>query len=205
MRHRRRCTLATAGAALAVALLAAGCGGGSPGVASISSSTTVPGSGGTSAPASTPAHALLAAGRCLRLHGIPNMPDPTIATSGPGKGSAILDKRFLVTVPAAVVQRAITACRGALAKAGIGNGPASSSSNDQQRIKDGLAFARCVRRHGISTFPDPNSQGQFPLAGTGINPNDLTAAQLAAATACLSSAHGAISIPPQGNATGASG
>ena len=180
--------------AVGFSLLVAGCGGGgSPGVANVGS-TTVPNTNGSPA-VSSQANAMLLAGRCLRNHGLTNLPDPTIATSGPAKGQTIIDKAALHAFPDAAVTRAMTACQSELQKAGVGNG---SDVRTPQQIQDGLAFSRCVRAHGISNFPDPNGQGQFNLAGTGINEHALTPAQLAAAQACLSAAHGAIHIPQQG-------
>src|SRR5579872_5046952 len=131
----------------ALALLAAGCGGGgSPRVANITSST-VPNGAGSSATTSQP-DSLRLAGRCLRQHGIPNLPDPTIASSGPAKGQAILDKQFLRAVPDSVLSQAMLVCHTALEQAGLGSGPNASARTPQQ-IQDGLAFARCVRDHGI--------------------------------------------------------
>ena len=103
---RRRCqpTFASIVAVAALALAAAGCGGGSPGVASVASST-VRSAAGSSATSRT--NALLLAGRCLREHGLANMPDPTIATTGPAKGQAILPKAFFRSVPSSVVNRAV--------------------------------------------------------------------------------------------------
>jgi hypothetical protein len=144
----------------------------------------------------------LLAGRCLRQHGLANLPDPTIATSGPAKGQPILDKQAMHAFSDTVVTNAMAACSAALTKAGIGSG---SSARTPQQIQDGLAFSRCVRRHGISNFPDPNGQGTFNLAGTGINQHSLTPAQLAAAHACLSVAHGAVHIPQQGTSASSSG
>jgi len=179
----------------AFSLIAAGCGGGgTPGVANIGSSTG-PNAAGSSATTSRTG-ALLAAGRCLREHGLANLPDPTIASSGPAKGQAILDKQAVHAFPAPVVSNALLACRSVLERAGIGIG---SRARTLQDIQDGLAFARCVRSHGILNFPDPDAQGNFNLAGTGINPHSLSRAQLAAATACLRVAHGVIKIPSQAN------
>ena len=62
-----------------------------------------------------------------------------------------------------------------------------------------------MRSHGMSNFPDPNSQGDLNLAGTGINSHELTPAELAAARACLPAAHGDISIPTQGSGAGSGG
>jgi len=143
------------------------------------------------------------AGQCIRQHGIPNFPDPAIATSGPARGKVILDKQALIAVPVSVVDQVMEACRTALDQAGISGGPNSGVS--PQGIQHLLAFARCVRNHGISNFPDPNSQGSFNLAGTGINSHRLSPAELAAARTCLPAAHGTVHIPPQGSGTSSVG
>jgi hypothetical protein len=114
-------------------------------------------------------------------------------------GQMILDKQALATYPSSAVSQALSACSIALAKAGLDTGPNAAASS--QEIQYLLDFAHCIRNHGISNFPDPNSQGGFNLAGTGINSHDLTPAELAAARACLPTAHGDVNIPPQGTGT----
>jgi hypothetical protein len=48
-----------------------------------------------------------------------------------------------------------------------GNGPASTAgSPDYQK---GLAFAHCMRSHGVPGWPDPLPQGGFPRGGAGGN------------------------------------
>src|SRR5271170_156098 len=199
--RRLRSSALLAIVAVAFSLLAAGCGGGgSPGVANVGS-TSVPSASGSLA-GTTQANAMLLAGRCLRQHGLANLPDPSIANSGPAKGQPILDKSALRGFSQTLVTQALAACNSVLQQAGIGAG---SDVRTPQEIQDGLAFSRCVRAHGISNFPDPNGQGQFDLAGTGINKHSLTPAQLAAAHACLGAAHGAVHIPQQGTGTSSSG
>jgi hypothetical protein len=100
-----------------------------------------------------------------------------------------------------VVTPSPTACGAALAQ--ISSGPNAAASAHQ--LQDLLAFAHCVRDHGVPNFPDPNSQGGFNLAGTGINSHQLTPAELAAARACLPTAHGEVNIPAQGSGTGNGG
>ena len=178
-----------AGGLVLPALVLAACGSqeASPPVASAarSSTTTI-----------SQTHALLLAGRCLRQHGLPNLPDPTIASSGPAKGHAILDKHALLAFPSSVFTQAVLACHSALEQAGFRGG--QNAAANPQDIRDLLAFARCVRNHGIPNFPDPNSQGGFNLAGTGINSHQLSPTELAAARTCLPTAHGSVHIPPQG-------
>lgn len=159
---------------------------------------------GTPSTTSAPSHqAIFLAARCLRRNGLTNLPDPSILLTGPAKGEEALDKRAFLDYPQSVVSHAMAACATELARAGMSG--RSSSGPDPQQLRDLLAFARCVRRHGISNFPDPNNQGGFDLAGTGINSHDLSSAQLAAARACLSTAHGNIHIPAQGTGTTVSG
>jgi hypothetical protein len=42
------------------------------------------------------------------------------------------------------------------------NGGVESSGELTQRRASLLAFAACMRKHGIPNFPDPDGQGQFP-------------------------------------------
>jgi hypothetical protein len=181
-------------------MLLAGCGGGLPGVASIATTTPAP---GTSPAANTRTHELLLAGRCLRQHGLAGLPDPFIAASGPAKGQAILSKQALHGFSDSVVSSAMAACQAVLTRAGVDGG--SSASRSPQDMQHLLAFARCVRRHGFTNFPDPDSQGQLNLAGTGINPHALTPVELDVARTCLPIAHGLVSIPTQGSATTSAG
>jgi hypothetical protein len=146
---------------------------------------------------------LLLATKCLRQHGLPNMPGPILATAGPARGHMILDKQALATYPRAEVSQALGACTTSLEQAGLDGG--SNSGASSQEIRYLLAFAHCVRNHGVPNFPDPNSQGGFNLAGTGINGHELTPAELAAARACLPTAHGEVNIPAQGGGTGNGG
>jgi hypothetical protein len=115
----------------------------------------------------------------------------------------VLDKQALATYPKSAVSQALGACSTALEQAGLDGGPNAAVSS--QEIQYLLAFAHCVRNHGVPNFPDPNSQGGFNLAGSGINSHELTAAELAAARACLPSAHGDVNIPTQGSGTSHAG
>ena len=63
---------------------------------------------------------------------------------------------------------AVTAGVCVLAVAGCGSSghkPSGSSHASSQ-----LAFAECMRSHGVTGFPDPSGRGGINLAGTGINP-----------------------------------
>ena len=60
-------------------------------------------------------------------------------------------------------------------------GAAGSSGADQGRLQQALAFAHCMRSHGLPNFPDPDSSGAFPMDRTQTS---NVGARLAAKAAC---------------------
>jgi hypothetical protein len=141
MRSPRPLVLASALAVAVCSLLAAGCGGGSPGVASIGSSTT--------AATTTPQSGPVAFARCMRSHGVPAFPDPN--ASGEFDGSQL--KR--PGVSASRVRAAQSACSHLLPN-GIPVAPPYTITRADQL--DYLKGAACMRRHGFPDFPDPTFQ-----------------------------------------------
>lgn len=58
-----------------------------------------------------------------------------------------------------------------------------------------LAFAQCLRSHGISNFPDPNAQGQLTLEMISAAGVDVKAPSfLTAAKACVGVTRGQIPL-----------
>lgn len=55
----------------------------------------------------------------------------------------------------------------ALLTAGCGRGDGSPSASGSSGYQKDLAFAHCMRAHGVPDFPDPLPQGGFPRAGPG--------------------------------------
>jgi len=173
------CTLLTAGA-----LLAAGCGGGtkSPSVANLGT-TTSSGAGTTSggslafsAPPggfggfggsisiTVPRAAGARYAACMRSHGVPNFPDPD------STGTITLTTSPSLDPAAPHFQSAERDCSH-LIPVGKGLSPAR-----QQQMKARLlAFAACMRSHGVPKYPDPTfsnggvSQGYGP--DMGIDPH----------------------------------
>jgi hypothetical protein len=92
--------------------------------------------------------------RCMRTHRVPNWPDPSSAGA--------FDKSKLTTEQLGAgpsqVQSAQTACQHLLPNGGRG----PNAAQLQQSKAQGLAFARCMRSHGVSNFPDPGSDGRIP-------------------------------------------
>ena len=142
----------------------------------------------TTSGSASPNDALHLAGECMRQHGLPNFPDPVVATDGPAAGRGILDKRVLKSYPDAVSLQAITACSAAIAAANIATGP-NSTSISQQELQGRLALARCIRAHGVPNFPDPNPTTGDVTAPPGLNKNSPSI--LAAIQACPSQAQAA--------------
>lgn len=165
-------------AAVAVAALAlSACGGpGSLGVASVGNASV----GSTTTtnrplPAATTRNgingakyrAAFAYVSCMRSHGVPNFPDPTSdgqinvqfaiggkdgspATSGIDR----MSPRYL---------SADQSCRPLLP------GGVPTPAQNQRALARDVKFARCMRSHGVTNFPDPTSAGVVRLLGVDQN------------------------------------
>jgi hypothetical protein len=137
-----------------LALLAAACG------ASPSSTRSV---GSPSAGASPDSHALAFA-RCVRSHGVPNWPDP--------ESTGTFDKTKLTPqqlgASSSQIRSAGDACQRLLP-----NTHESSQAGDQQTMSALVKFARCVRSHGVSNWPDPLSESDPGEPDTPGFPRDM--------------------------------
>ena len=66
-----------------------------------------------------------------------------------------------------------------------GTTSASAGSSTSTAYQKALAYAQCIRAHGIPDYPDPNSKGQFVIQnGASAPPSVSPAVASAAATAC---------------------
>jgi hypothetical protein len=152
---RSRTALALTSCAVAVALGA--CGG---------SGSTSNASTGRYGPASSPA----ALSRCMRANRVSGFPDP-IAMPGGGEGLPLMvtsDDSLIAegqTFAGPAVRSAERACKAYLPPAG---GPPPKVRT--QQLRQELAFARCMRAHGVPSFPDPSSSGAQAGLPAGINP-----------------------------------
>jgi hypothetical protein len=86
------------------------------------------------------------------------MPDPQMFHSGGKTGIVIPDPSTGVAAPK--YKSAERACQSLQARPATSNA-SNSSSTRVQRLEQALAFAGCMRSHGVPHFPDPNSQGLF--------------------------------------------
>ena len=172
-----------------VVVALAACGGSGPsssGVAALPSPSAGPGASasGTASPnASDQVAQALAYAQCIRSNGVPAWPDPD--------SSGQFDKSKLTTQQLgagdAQVQVAQTACQQVL--------PTNMSGPTQAQIdqhrSDMLRYVGCMRAHGISTMPDPDSRGHLDIGpGTSVDVN--TPQFQAAYQACLST----LAAPP---------
>ena len=153
------------------------CGGGTSGVASVPSSTTT-------APAATQ-NGLVAFSRCMRSNGVPNFPDPQRFTGGNVKLTI-----HQLQSESPHFQAAMSACNHLLPTA------AGSQQTEQQlrtQLADELSFARCMRSHGMSRFPDPTAQGELTVEMVQAQGIDVhSPAVLRVVQACLPASHGAL-------------
>jgi hypothetical protein len=145
------------------------------------------GSSGHKPNTSSQGGSFLAFSQCMRSHGVTNFPDPS-----PGGGINIpASSGINPALPA--FQAAQNTCRKQLP----GGGPPAHASEQQKEQL--FAMSECMRRHGVSEFPDPvtrstppgNPQAYSIAEGTGdlwllvpstINPNSPAFRQ--AAKAC---------------------
>jgi hypothetical protein len=165
-------------AVAAFALLAAGCGGGggSPGVANVASSPPA-------ATTTTTTNGLLAFSQCMRSNGVPNFPDPQHFAGGNVK---------LTIHQLAPSQAALSACTHLLPTNG-GSGSQETAQQQRTQLADELSFARCMRSHGVSHFPDPTAQGGLSVEMVQAAGIDVHSPQvLRVVQACLPASHGAL-------------
>jgi hypothetical protein len=168
-----------AGALAMLALLLSACGGGSksPSVASLVTTTSnsaggngasrlafAPPPGGSAIGTSISTTVGTAAGvkyaDCMRSHGVPSFPGPD------SSGTITITVSTSLNPSAPLFQQAEAACQHLLP---AGKGPSLAM---QQRMRQGaLAFAACMRTHGVPGYPDPTfsngavSQGYGPKDG----------------------------------------
>jgi hypothetical protein len=166
-------TMTLTAALLGLVVLAAGCGG-----------PKTPDNGAGRVLAEFEAYA-----NCMRSHGISDFPDPTTSpgggvsfqiNGGPGSDLGRNNPSF---------EAANQRCQSLLPDGGS-QPPAQSA----QKIADEVKWAQCMRSHGLPSFPDPNSQGEFDSSKF----NESTPTFKSASNACQSLMNrvGAIPVHP---------
>jgi hypothetical protein len=118
----------------------------------------------------------LAYAKCMRAHGIPDFPDPTVQDNAHTKGVGFSLNGINPNSPQ--VKAAAKTCQ---RQTGFGH---ITAAQLQAGMTAMLKFAECMRSHGIAGFPDPfenSHQIGLNLDGTGIDQSSprFTAAQKA--------------------------
>lgn len=119
--------------------------------------------------------------QCLRDHGAANLHDPSIV-DGRVQFPNTSDK-------AAITPQMLSACSSLAAQLpGVGQHTAPDAATLQKMTQ----FSACMRAHGLADWPDPHSDGTFPL------PPDITSrgksGMLTQLNACRHIWNGSISI-----------
>jgi hypothetical protein len=140
----------------------------------------------STAASNSPAAAAFKYASCMRGHGVAGYPDPQVRTNPDGSvATAIAAAANADAAPA--FRSAQKACNGILLAQSSTNGPTGPSKQEF------LAFAHCLHTHGISDFPDPDTQGQITGQMIDASGVDLKAPSfVTAADACVGVTHGAI-------------
>lgn len=136
------------------ALVAIGCGLVVAGCGFTGNSSEAASSGGP--PSSAVASSFLKFASCMRSHGVSNFPDPT-----PGHGVQIGPG---IDPSSPAFGSAQKTCSKLLPGGGPGSAPPPSASD----TRAALAWARCVRKHGVPNFPDPSASAHAGLVFRGV-------------------------------------
>jgi hypothetical protein len=97
--------------------------------------------------------------RCARANGMPNLPDPQIDSSGRASFPNGTPE------PTARVRRACQSIYDRLPASA--RGEEARPPADMQAL---LRFARCMREHGMTDFPDPDAEGNFNAPAGATDP-----------------------------------
>ncbi len=195
--HSTKARLLAAAALLSVVLIA-GCGGssGSPSVANVASSSTstssaagagaatasgsssatssrsssATGSGaagsGPSSPGALDSEAL-AFSKCMRANGVPDFPDPNAG------GGFVFQQGAGVNPSSPLFEAAQAKCQKLMPMDGLT--PGTQTHPSPQALTQMVHVAQCMRRHGITNFPDPRtsipSNPRAAVGGNGVISN----------------------------------
>lgn len=168
-----------------IALIAVtGCGSSSP--------TTSTNAASAAPPAQSEARAAFRYAACMRDHGVSDFPAPQVQVSPGHVAIKQVVKASFVNSPQ--FKTAAKACR-SIMPGPVNESPAQLAEHQRATERLALTFARCLRAHGLTGFPDPTPQGQLTpqmVRAAGI---DLHAPQvLTAARACIGVTHGALTM-----------
>lgn len=126
--------------------------------------------------AATLAHNL---SQCIRDHGVPNFPD-LVQTQGGG-----WDVPSGTPTPPVAAQQACKSLSEQLPGGSSGNGPPPRQNKvTTAQMQAWRKWSACVRRQGISDWPDPNPDGTFTLPSRLAGDDNTIAQKVFGLTAC---------------------
>jgi hypothetical protein len=127
---------------------------------------------------------------CMRTHGVSDFPDPQVSSQG--NQTSVRQMVPAGTAKSPAFKGAQRACASIMPGPGTAN-PAEEAQQRRLRTLGLLSFARCMRAHAVSSFPDPDAQGQISpqaLASAGIDIHLPSVIQ--AAMTCVPASHGVL-------------
>src|SRR6266704_933199 len=78
----------------------------------------------------------------------------------------------------ALIALLATGCGGGSPRAASATGGSASAAGGSTREQAALAYARCMRSHGVPDFPDPDSNGNFHLGNNSVSGQETAANQV---------------------------
>ncbi len=150
---------------ITVCVVAAGCGASSPKI-----TTSSPRVAGQE----------LALSKCVRVHGVPNFPDPGASATGPEDMIGRVAIPSTINTQSPAFQAAWTACRGLLS---AGLSPREKRPITASLRASLIAHAQCIRSHGVPGYRDPTfpPSGGIGFTDAGTDPQSPAYKQAAAA------------------------
>jgi hypothetical protein len=142
-RHRHRLAVGLVVVGIAVGVAACGTG-----------ASSYSASGSALAGSSSGNAAFINFSKCMRTHGVPNFPDPS------GGGGIQLSSSSGINPFSPAFKAAQQHCRKLLPGGGPPSGPPSAQAERAE-----LGVSECMRKHGISGFPDPTLKAPSSPAG----------------------------------------
>jgi hypothetical protein len=127
--------------------------------------------------------------QCARAHGHPAFPDPVINDDGIDFGDSTDNARDARKSEIGALEK-IPECKTILTQMRALE-PPDPKHNGRRNARPSAAviqklqrFAQCIREHGIPNWPDPKSDGSFPLTGLGVGDPKSSPAIRTALDAC---------------------
>jgi hypothetical protein len=129
----------------------AGCGGTrSPPVANVGTTAAAASTTGAAAPSESQLQqAALKYSRCMRASGVPDFPDPQTG------GGFVFQAGANLNPSSPAFEAAQAKCRKLMP--GLGLAPGSTTHPSAQWLAHMVSVADCMRRHGVTAFPDPKT------------------------------------------------